>query len=722
MSDSSPCPNCGIPLPAGRFRVECPHCLNSGEKGGPANGTDKPWRETPVPADNDSREFGAAVEDSLSGAVRVGDLPVPPPAPRKALTPADLERGQVSPVASNESGPPRSQSRSPKSPARRAPVLVPDAGSALKAPVSVFPRSGNRLVVALVLALLSIGSVALITALVAWLANRSGQLSVARTSAEELHPAGGESSADEAGDARRKIRTAGLNRGNGRNSDNVPTRTLAFKATPPRHYKATEIGECWRSVRQRMLLLEVSRPESTLRIPAVILDSRGWIATSYSAIAGSSSVVARMAPMTIHDYASARDLSATVTEVVASRPDLDLVLLQVDRRLVEVIGPTTIASRTPVAGTHLLAIGPLPTGFSPWVTETQVLSGDRAIPVGQPADTATEDWLIHDRPQSIQSPGTALFNLESQLVGITSAVSPGTTGQRAAKAEVLQAWLGEVAANEKENPARTLVGSLDSSRSIAPIEFNAIPDIVPPADATGVLNYPLAVGPLAPVAEVEGKQTPVPETTPRPTPPASEPEGVAAEPVGPLIDRISEVAALCTRFGFVPADAAQYDQLAELAGLLMRAQLLIEIPENDAGSLGRRDWIALDGAVSELVERILANVRQAGPVEWDRVNLLCLERRANAPTGPAMLIGMTLLSADVCPPVDGQPATLFAIERADAAVIVPTNPERRSYRQATRWLLVGDWLDQSPVEVATVEHGGVLARHFAARLAIGPVK
>ncbi len=722
MSDSSPCPNCGIPLPAGRFRVVCPHCLDGAEANGPATGAEKSLRESPVPADGDSREFGAAVEESLSGAVRVGDLPVPPPAPRRTATAPVLESDQDSPVESNDSAPARGQSRSTKPPPRTATIPVPDAGPSLSATVSVLPRRGNRLAVALVLALFSIGSVALITALVAWLANRSGPLSVAQSGAGDVTQTADETSVDESGNARRNVRPGDLKRGNVRNGDNVPSRTVAFKATPPRHYKATEIGECWRSVRQRMLLLEVARPGATLRIPAVILDSRGWIATSYSAIAGSSSVLARMAPVTIHDYASARDLSATVTEVVASRPDLDLVLLQVDRRLVEVIGPTTIAGRTPVAGTHLLAIGPLPTGFSPWLTETQVLSGDRAASTGQLPETGIENWLIHDRPQSIQSPGTALFNLENQLVGINSAISPGATGQKAAKAELLQAWLSEVLAAEKENPARTLVSSLDSSRAIAPIDVSAIPDVVPAAGATGVLSYPVAAEPLVPVAEVEGELTPVQVTTPPSVAPESEPNKVTAEPVGPLIDGIAEVAALCTRFGFVPKDAAQYDQLAELAGLLMRAQQLIEIPEDDSGSLGRRDWMALDGAVSELAERILANVRQAGPVEWDRVNLLGLERRANAPTGPAMLIGMTLLSADVCPPVDGQPATLFAIERANTAVIVPTNPERRTYRQKTRWLLLGDWLDQSPMDVKTVEHGEVTARPFAARLAIGPLK
>lgn len=720
MSDSSPCPNCGVPLPTGRFRVECPHCNDAGASAEPASGSGKLRWQSPDPAAVDSREFGAAVEDSLAGAVRIGDLPVPAPEFRKL--PSAQGPSRESELASLKPAAGSAKVFSPPSPLSKMqkPALPPVEGLAVRSPSS---GRGNRWAVTLVLALFSIGSVALITALIAWLANRANPLSVAQGSLSDRAGTAGQTAVSSDRDARQPGRASELPQGSGGANSVRPSRSVAFKPTAPRHYKAPEIGECWRAVRQRMLLLEVQRPEGKLRIPAVILDSRGWIATSFSAVAGSSSIVARLAPVTIHDYASARDLSAPVTQAVATRPDLDLVLLEVDRRLVEVIGPTAMAGRTPVAGTCLLAIGPAPTGFAPWLVETRVVSGDRA----EPADGASREdgvsWLVHDRPASIQAPGAALFSLEGQLVGINTALTTSKAEQNAVPAEELRTWMDDVLAAEKQKPARIPLGQLDATKALAAIELERIPDVTPAPGATGVLEYPATVlsganstGENADQARDENV------VASGPAPLAAAGDGSAPEPVGPLIEGIDEAAAHCTRFGFVPGDAAEYQLMVELARQLARAQRLIEIPEDQPGSLERRDWMALDGVVSDLAERILANIRQASPVKWDQVTALCLEQRKIEPTGPGMLFGMTLLQVDVCPPLEGQPATLFELERADAAIIVPTDPERRTYRQQTRWLLFGNWLDLPQDTIKTTEKGDVTARPFAVGLALGPVR
>lgn len=478
-----------------------------------------------------------------------------------------------------------------------------------------------------------------------------------------------------------------------------------------RYHRESQMLDAWRSVRQAVLVLEVTRRGHRRTVPATIVDSRGWAITSFSALAGAENVVARFAPAAPDDPGTVRDQSAAITGYVAAWPEADLILLEVDRRMIEIIGPLPMMARAPVAGSYLLGFGPVPSGWKQWGIETQVTTS--ADLMANTPDSLV--WTEHDQPSDAAAPGMPLFSIGGELAAMNT-VRRENGRQFAVPVELILVWLENIRSRPAEDSGSRLLVSLDPKRAIV-----QLPDPVVAAPVAGP----------QPGESVRGTGTsdPVPgAASSAANPAAPAPSGVD---LAELQRRLEDLADDCDGFGFVPTNAAEYQRLIRLTMALNEARLLLAIPEDAPGTLSRGQWRGLDRITVAVSDRVVEKVSESGRAHLERANQIALDEAAkmsaegdqsqSAPRDAVVFV-ITEIDARTSPQIDGQPSTLFELDVQLGGLICAIDPELHVFRQQTRWMLFGRWSREAPLSIRTTGGETVSARRFELLLPAGPLK
>jgi|GEM_PF-3896043 len=685
MSQISKCPNCDALIPVHRFRTECPRC------GKPIGSVQEMAKQSDP---SDTEDAGTSINPEPAEIV----LPVPEPwmnPSGSSIFPAlpleSLDEFEISKPRKKRTGPVTTAGAKRTIATSTEP---PDLStSSVNLAIRVAKSRRIQPMAGVWILLLCFGSIAVVVATVIILMSLDISGTDTLASNDGVNggsPTGSSLTSDVSGPST-----------NDPDADPPVAKVterpvqLHFNPKPLRYFREEELTSCWDIVRQSTLELEVTRDGATWFVPGVILDARGWVATSYSAVAGASSIVARLAPTSPDEPASRRDLSATVTRFVAADPEIDLVMLEVDRRLIEIIRPIELLPRTPVGGTYLIGIGPVFEGWKRWAMETQIAGSANTELVGKSFE--------HDRPANAACPGTPLFDPQGRLAGISTArFSDGK--HRAVDSAWISAWVSELKSRHAGVSATQPLGSLD--RGLAIVEYQAPSyssppqQTAPPTKTTGI--------------DVANPVQPQTDSTPAP--------GGNRAPTN-LQRQLQSLVEECRRFGFVPTSAEEVKSLRAFANSLDQARTLLEIPDGAEGSLNRNEWRILDRINENVMDTALDSVAEVNRFRLAESNKLALDDLANTTgDGNTILFADTLINSMTSPQLAGQPTAVFEVLGQETGIIVVVDPERYVFRDGTRWMLVGTIQATDAQSIRTREDKVVQCHRFELLLPVGPLR
>lgn|GEM_PF-4264412 len=189
-----------------------------------------------------------------------------------------------------------------------------------------------------------------------------------------------------------------------------------------------DLEKLWAQLHPYVFRLVVKKSDSERTISGLLLDSRGYLVTSLAAVEGATSIVAAPAPSDPLAELPSDALKDEVRGVLAVDRVHDLALLQINRRLVNVVSGLQPSDKLLVPGRALIqsaAIGPERFG---WLTETKIKeSSPEKFPAAlrQQIERRELDlspyWPQHQLQLS-SGAGAGLFTDDGRLAGVNTGI------------------------------------------------------------------------------------------------------------------------------------------------------------------------------------------------------------------------------------------------------------------------------------------------------------
>ncbi len=208
-----------------------------------------------------------------------------------------------------------------------------------------------------------------------------------------------------------------------------------FSPAKFRFHTPREASELWPKIYPSILELQVLREGKITKTTGTLIDSRGWIVTSYSAVYGADQVTCRLAPNQMIYNFNPSGMVDTCKSILAADESLDLAILQINRKMVEVISTLKIAENPPVIGVYLLAATPPDTTSVAWLSEgkligesysNQLADSQRQALLSEKLDIE-RNWLVLE-PAVPLVLGSSIFSIDGELQGV---VTRGTLAETA---------------------------------------------------------------------------------------------------------------------------------------------------------------------------------------------------------------------------------------------------------------------------------------------------
>lgn len=225
--------------------------------------------------------------------------------------------------------------------------------------------------------------------------------------------------------------------------ENIPD---TFPPHRPFFLAKKSIADCRRTVSPYLVELRVFAGEQPHRATATIVDSRGWVLTSYSAVAGATKIEVTTPIQSLPELRKRRQrpvddrLTDLVRGVVLADPQNDWIVLSINRRFVVSIADLAIADRDRlVDGKPLVKCAPVtvenPHAASEVRIEGRIAREDLPNQWRQQARrqkiSQSAQWLSVSS-QYVTPPGTPIFLPDGTLVAIQVFDSlPGAEGEPA---------------------------------------------------------------------------------------------------------------------------------------------------------------------------------------------------------------------------------------------------------------------------------------------------
>ncbi|MFT5301868.1 MAG: hypothetical protein ACI87E_002966 [Mariniblastus sp.] len=194
-----------------------------------------------------------------------------------------------------------------------------------------------------------------------------------------------------------------------------------------------QVKEQWLTARPHLVSLKVFDGLGEHDAVGTIVDSRGWILTSYSGIRGASKIEVRAGVDTVQDLKDTDRLTDLVRGYVAVNQVDDLVLLAINRRFIIALTFLELASNNRIVeGQPLLQCAPPSEHNLYGVSEAKVVARGgfaQLDGVAQKLATAQQTtgseltWLT-TQSSTRPTPGTPAFDREGKLVAINSFSAP----------------------------------------------------------------------------------------------------------------------------------------------------------------------------------------------------------------------------------------------------------------------------------------------------------
>lgn len=205
---------------------------------------------------------------------------------------------------------------------------------------------------------------------------------------------------------------------------------IELASLPPqkfRYLSRADIENTWLLMQPRLLTLTVHRAGATTQAVGLIVDSRGWVLTSFHAIAGATKIEVRASAKVIDDLYEADLLNDDVRGVIAHDAQRDLAIVSINRRFVTTFGGIGFGKKNDMVSGQYAIIAAPPSPENPYArVEIKVSNRFDMSALPEPAKKKAEQLKVSD-PNNVwieseldQEPlvGTMLFNAKGELNGV----------------------------------------------------------------------------------------------------------------------------------------------------------------------------------------------------------------------------------------------------------------------------------------------------------------
>ena len=233
-----------------------------------------------------------------------------------------------------------------------------------------------------------------------------------------------------------------------------PVRKLQFKDLPPQKFaylKKAQVEDAWTTIQPQLVNLKVYDARGSHMAVGTIVDTRGWVLTSYSAVVGASKIEVMQSVRSI-DELTDDVLTDQVRGVVAIDQSNDFILLSINRRFVISFSEVEYANSSKVVESAYFVQSAPPTFTNPYAKHEARISvrgelddldqnaQDKAIKskLGEPSgllgskdEPKTDDdpltWLVASSPKQ-PLPGTPLVTVRGRMAAM-NVFSDSRSGQ-----------------------------------------------------------------------------------------------------------------------------------------------------------------------------------------------------------------------------------------------------------------------------------------------------
>ncbi|MEZ6094092.1 MAG: serine protease [Pirellulaceae bacterium] len=409
------------------------------------------------------------------------------------------------------------------------------------------------------------------------------------------------------------------------------------------HFTRDDIDTAWRKVYGSVFLLEITRGESVTRALGVLVDSRGWVATSFRAVQGADKVVVRDVPSdTLYELPDS-SLIDSARGVLAHDETKDIALIQINRRQVNVINALEMKLTTPVYGLYtMLAHFPGDDGgidrFG-WLVESRTDQGDTPEKFESNLSKSAREHNLDPEVRWFTSlcttpftPGAPVFDDEGKIAGIASSISAGP---------------------------RVVV-----------VPAAAIKDLMGTANDTTV-----SFASLAPTTS----STATSHTSNLTTVPDDAPQLASDHEFGQMSHRLNLVGAECDAFGWIYEDAKQFEKLLEYFRQAAQVKLTIE----DDSGLDFRSLDILDAQTQFWDDRLIAAFHQLDTDARDRFNDLSRQQGLGSNGAGVLTVKVELQAL-----IGSDTTYLRSTDSSEKYFAVANDPDRVVMNTGSQWLVV----------------------------------
>ena len=193
------------------------------------------------------------------------------------------------------------------------------------------------------------------------------------------------------------------------------------------YHNAKQVDQCWNQIHPHLVKLTVHDGLGSHPAVGTIVDSRGWILTSYSTIKGASKIEVASGYKTIDQYYQDAKLTDTVRGIIVSDPEQDIAVLSVNRRFVESFAEVVITQKDfVVEGEFMLQCAPPNPESAHGCYESKVGISGKFDRLREPGKSLAEkmklastelSWIVcPDKQKAV--PGSPLVRIDGSLEAI----------------------------------------------------------------------------------------------------------------------------------------------------------------------------------------------------------------------------------------------------------------------------------------------------------------
>lgn len=223
------------------------------------------------------------------------------------------------------------------------------------------------------------------------------------------------------------------------------------------HFVPSDLEDCRRDHHSRIVRLKVANAMGERLALGTIIDSRGWVVTSYRAIAGATEIRVTQSASSFDQFKSGKLLSDLVRGVLHVDIQHDLAVLAINRRFVVNFSDIAVASEDSIeANSHLAQFGIIDQDTPLVLRETQVterpLASDLEAPIREHfkqlgLDSESIRWVKHTNLEGVVS-GAPIVTIDGELVAICTE-QPNSNASYAVSASPLNGLIEEIEKDPK---------------------------------------------------------------------------------------------------------------------------------------------------------------------------------------------------------------------------------------------------------------------------------